>query len=568
MLKSVMVFLIGVMFAFSAHAESFTAKVNRNPVPLGETFVLTLQYDGAPGDSSPDLTSLNKDFKVYSVGREYRQSIVNGTSKTTYLWNVVMSPKVADTALIPAISFKHYQSQPISIKVVAENASGSNVPKFSVGRSVNNDKPFVQEQIIYTLILKTTEDLRGNLPEFADNGNSDWIIKQIDSPQAVSEIENGIETHKIEIHYAMFPQKSGKLKTPELNFSGYYFDHTKANNRRFSGVFGGFTDNFFGGFGDNAAMTQINLSARPIEVDVKPIPAENNGSWWLPSNQVELTSDWDEKIPEFKAGEAVNREITLAAAGVADTQLPKLRFKETEGLKQYPEKPEYKSVAVDNGVVSSMSVKVVYIPEYGGKITIPEIVVPWYNLKTQTMEKAVLPAVEVEVKGDAAVVPESKKQSAVVATESVNRKNLTETEQILSIKMILAIIALAFAAGLGVSWMLLRRVALRPAGKTEEKPSPDIKKAVREKDLKAVRDEILLWARQCFPQEKIRNLDDVERLFDNKELSDILRQIGSNLYSGRSGNFDFEKLEKLMTALGKKKQKSKKEKALLPELYK
>ena len=62
------------------------------------------------------------------------------------------------------------------------------------------------------------------MPEFGNDNNTDWIIKQIGEPSITSQIDNGIENKLIEIRYAMFPQKSGKLKTPELIFNGYYID--------------------------------------------------------------------------------------------------------------------------------------------------------------------------------------------------------------------------------------------------------------------------------------------------------------------------------------------------------
>ena len=106
MAKFFAVFLFTLFIAFSSQADTFTAKVNRNHVPLGETFILTLQYDDTPGTSEPDLTPLKKDFNIYSVGREYQSRNINGVSSHAYLWNIALSPKVQGEAVIPAIAFK------------------------------------------------------------------------------------------------------------------------------------------------------------------------------------------------------------------------------------------------------------------------------------------------------------------------------------------------------------------------------------------------------------------------------------------------------------------------------
>ena len=142
-----------------------------------------------------------------------------------------MSPKKSGDIIIPSIAFKDLSTKPIRLKVANENAQGTNIPKFALGRTISNDKPLFQEQIIYTLVIKTTEQVQGNLPQFVDNGNKDWVVKQLDNPVVTEEIDNGTAVKKIEIKYALFPQKSGKLTVPEMRFNGYYVDENKVRNR-------------------------------------------------------------------------------------------------------------------------------------------------------------------------------------------------------------------------------------------------------------------------------------------------------------------------------------------------
>ena len=573
MFKAFTIFLFCTFVAFAAQAESFTAKVNRNPIAFGETFVLTLQYDGAPGNSEPDLSPLNKNFNVHSVGRSAQHRNINGVTSNIYQWNVSLSLKVSSQVVIPSINFKSFSSQPITIKISDENVSGSSTPKFSIGRNVDKHNPLVQEQIIYTLVIKTTEEVRGDLPQFVDSGNGDWIIKQLDAPVVSSEFDNGIETRNITINYALFPQKSGQLQTPELQFNGYYIDQSKFKRGGFSDVFGAlWDDSLTSGFGVNPALTRVSLTAQPLEIDVLPIPEINNGNWWLPSDKVEISSDWDNKVPEMHVGEAVNRKIKLVAYGVADTQLPKLSFPETPNLKQYPENPEYKSIVVNDGIVSEMSVNVVYIPQQGGQITIPEVVVPWYNLNTKSVEKAVLPPITAVVSGTSPVLSQTKEPtSAAVAEKSSNIEKVSSPEKTVSFKFVWGIMVLAFALGLFVCWLVFyfyHQIAKKRSQKEKTNTSADLDKILHGKDLKEVRNEILLWARSCNNDKKIINLDDVAAAFDNRELTELLHQLGTALYSGKNDEFDTKCLYKLIKELSKKHQSEKKEKPLLPELYK
>ena len=569
-------FLLSLVLSFSAYAESFVAKVDRNFVPLGEAFVLTLEYDGAPGTSEPDLSPLNRDFNILSVGRSAQHRNINGVTSNTYQWNISLSPKKTSQIVIPAINFKNFSSSPIKITVSNQTASGTSVPKFSLGRTINQHNPFVQEQVIYTLVIKTTEEIQGDIPQFIDNGTHDWVIKQLSNPMVSSEVNNGIETRNITINYALFPQKSGKLKIPELQFRGYYIDKDKLKRDRYSNSFGSFLDdNFFSGFGVTPALTPISLTAQPVTVDVRPIPSENNGYWWLPSSKVEISSDWEHGLPDFKVGEAVNRKIKLTAYGVVDTQLPKIIFPETPALKQYPETPEYKSHNIDNGIVSEMLLNVVYIPQQGGSLTVPAIDIPWYNLKTNSIERAYLPALNINVKGSAPATD----VSVTMPVSQVISENTTDNspeessskENNISIKLIVLITSLAFLSGLLVSWLII--YLLRPkntsGNKKETQPrKSDIDSILHAEKLKDIRDEILRWTRLHYPNKKVLNLDDVAKVFANTELEKLLQQLSANLYSGQDNKFDRKRLYKILKEVSKKQEKAQKQKAPLPDLYK
>ncbi|MBR1648602.1 MAG: BatD family protein [Alphaproteobacteria bacterium] len=568
MMRFWVVFLI-VLFNFhTACAENFVAKVNRNTVPFGETFILTLQYDGNPGNSEPDLTPLKKDFTIYSVGRDYQRRSINGTVSHTYQWNVALAPKISGTAIIPEIAFKNLSSHPIKIKIGEESASSAGVPKFAIARSVNNTSPFVQEQIIYTLVLKTTEDLRGKEPIFDSLGSQDWIIKRISEPFTSSEIDNGIEVKKLEIKYAMFPQKSGTLKTPEVYFKGYYIDKNKNDHPGFPLSLNAFMDDsFMNGFGVNPAIQTVNLTAQPLDIEVKPVPKINNSDWWLPSSSVVIVDSWEQETPSFKVGEATNRQITLTAIGVAETQLPVPALKEVKNLKQYPDKPEYDTSASEysDDVISALRMNIVYIPEEGGEITVPEISVPWYNLKTSEMNKAILQARTFKVAGNKKVPAVTKVKEA-----AENPRQEAEYENSCKPKSTVGLIFLSFAAGLGSAWLILRLMQLRNQEQKKEKPAPEIEIAevFKNGSLQEIRDAVIRKAREISSSETILNLQQAADVFANEELKIMLQQIDAALYAGKKINLDAKKLTRLLKTASSSVVKKKKQKSLLPELYK
>ena len=164
-MKKVLLGLIfSVLISFNAFAQNFTATVNRNILPEGETFVLTLDLQGADTKSSPDLSALSKDFTVLSVSNGYRTSVVNGTVNKSRQWNLVMIPNQSGDAVIPSIELDGFKTQPISLKITAAGSEDSLVqaqaaaaPQFKMTGKADNLSPYVQQQINYQLKIYDAE---------------------------------------------------------------------------------------------------------------------------------------------------------------------------------------------------------------------------------------------------------------------------------------------------------------------------------------------------------------------------------------------------------------------------
>lgn len=566
-----------ILMTSTALADSLTAKVNRNPVPAGETFVLSLDYVGEPGTEKPDFSVLNHNFTVYSVLNSYKSYYSNGNFTKTYQWNVTLAANNTGTITIPAISVGNYKSKPITLKVVdAASLPGDVAPaqlKFSVSRSISNPNPLVQQQINYTFKITTSEALQGSVPQFMSTNGDDWIIRSLGNPEIVNRLQNGVEIKEITFNYALFPQKSGDLVIPEVRFEGFYINPENRNSnsmQQMLGAFGGLDDDAFG-LGMLGARVPVNLAARSISISVGKIPAENNGYWWLPAKQAELYSNWQKKIPEFKSGEAVNREIYLRVNGVIDTQLPKIEFPNIEGVKQYPEKPTIQSDVKGEDVVSIMKINTVYIPERSGKVMIPEIAVNWYNIKTKKMEKATLPSITVDVVRGTAVEQVSD-TSNILRTErgeeidEVAKDSIDLLAKSAPSPIIWYVLA-AFIAGIGVSYLLFRPRKEKVAENTKVAPI-SVAKAIRNNDVKSVRDNVIAWGRKQYPDANICNLDDVDALVKNAAFSQQLQKLGRALYSGCDDDFNSAEFMGVFANINKNNKKNNSGKSLLPELYK
>lgn len=592
--------LFSLFIAFSAFAQAFTAQVNRTEVPQGETFVLTLELSGAQTREVPDLSVLDNDFIIYSVANAYQSKYINGVSSQSRQWQIAMMPKNAGTVTIPSIRLENMETQPIGISVVpavapvngsqsgngAYSAPTANQPRFAINAEVDNSKPYVQQQVNYTLTLYDTGGLQGETPQFIDDGQNNWLIKSLGQPTVGSKVVNGRSIREIKFHYALFPQKSGLLTTPEVQFNGYYLTRSRGGADPFEDLFGGSLMGAGIGFSDMfATRNPVVLTANPVTVNVQPAPLED-GRWWLPASKVTLYTEWEPSSPVFKVGEAISRTIYVKAVGVGENQLPDLRFEQVGGMKQYPDKAVSTSAVENGNVVSVKKITNVYIPNQPGKITLPEISLDWFNTTTRQMEKAVLPPVTVQVQPAAATpdfsAPAEPLIQAAQPTQMVQtaanepasaqepqlspmnaaRQNLVWSPLTVSIG-----IGLAFLLGLLVSYLMLRRQ--RPeVGAERGNPRKQVVKAALNKDLRSLRDSLIYWARDHYGDEQIANLKDVMNYTKSKDFTRQLEILVTGMYSDADINFEPEVFIDVFNRINKRRAGSGEDTQPLPKLYK
>ncbi len=576
-----------VILAGTAWAQTFNATVNRTDVPQGETFVLTLELIDGDDKGNPDLSVLDKNFIVYSVGTAFNYKYINGVSSKSRQWQIALMPKNSGSIEIPSIQMDNLATQPITLNVIPANqalsagqnnpnqpAQNANRPKFDMVAKVENTNPYVQQQIDYTITIYDTGGLQGDAPQFIDDGSNDWIIKSLGSPTIGSKIVNGRSLREITFRYALFPQKSGTLKTPEVRFQGYYLTRSRGFNDPFDDLFGG---NLGGiGFADMfATRNPVLLTAAPQSIQVRPIPSENGANWWLPAKQVALMAEWEPHQPQFKVGEAVSRTIYLKAVGVAENQLPDIRFAQTPDLKQYPDKA-ISSSGLENGqVVAVKKITNVYIPTTSGAQTIPEIALDWFNVQTNQMERAVLPAVNIEVMPSAGL-PAAQPQAAqpslpqtgqAVAPKSSPMEDFSDMSIPGGNSNLAYVIAIAaFLVGIIFSWLIFGR--RRPHADEIKDYDKYIIKSLKHKDYRALRDGLVAWGRERWHNDKITNLKEVAKAAQDKEFGAYLDELGALLYAQTPQPFNEKGFLKSFEKVRKSKIKSAKEEQPLPKLYK
>ena len=423
-----------------------------------------------------------------------------------------------------------------------------------------NEKYYVQQQINYDVVLTDNGSIVSGNPQFVTD-NSDWIILSLGNPQITNiKSQSGAALRQITFKYALFPQKSGTLRIPEVWFEGYAGNKDNSLNNLLNQDIFNLAINTPSLFGFE---TPVSLKADSQTINILPVPADYSGKWWLPAKQVELSSEWIGEKPEFKAGEAVSRLITLKASGVTENQLPEINFKPAEGIKQYPEQPSRQGKISGQMPMAEQTVVNVYVPDKAGKLVLPEISVDWYNTATQQVEKAVIPAEEISVAASGIVAKNIKKQTSELLPLE---KPVPESQSI----PVYVYVVIAFAGGLILGFVLFKcrftRV-IKPQCETRTYPDFLIKKAYAS-DFRGLRDGLISWATGFYPEKPINNLKDVADAAGDEKFTALTEVILAKLYNPQDETLwnpkDFNTA--LKRIIKQKKQKKSKDNTL-PPLY-
>ena len=365
-----------------ADVTEVTARVDRNPVMVDESFVLEITANDDVSADSLDTSPLLKDFVVGRTSTSRQTQIINFDTSRTTRWSTVLIPRQPGMYTIPSFTIEGQKSQPIRLEVLpvsqSKSAQGQDV---FIKTELDLEEVYLQQQVRYTVKLHIALDLqRGSL---SAPTMKDGEIEQVGDDKEYTEVVNGRRYRIIERTFSIIPQKSG-----EFTIQGPYFEGEVLDNTRRS----------FGFF--NRTRT-INKVAQNQFLKVKPIPSSFKFHW-LPSEHVEIHDEWQGLEDSLTVGEPVTRTIKLTALGVVEAQLPEIAGDYPDKVKVYPDQAETTTVQHNGTFVAQRSESTAIIPNEAGELVIPAVKVPWFNVVTGKTEYATLPEKRLSVKAAAA----------------------------------------------------------------------------------------------------------------------------------------------------------------------
>lgn len=561
-------------FFFNANAAQINLSVDKDNLTEGDTLFLSVSYDGEDSDSL-DLSSLDKDFRIVSNSSSQQFSFVNGDVSREKKWILGLQPLRTGKITINPIRMGNILSNSITINVdeatsvayapdVREN---SNSPFFKITQSVDNDNPYVQQQLLLLVQVYDSIGIQNGTLSVDEKTKNDWIlIPLLNQPHVEQQVVNQRQMNVLTYAYAAFPQKSGKYLTPQITFDGFYVKNSNFGFPNINDDFAMFGVNFRNIFGQNVP---VKLKTDTKEINVQPIPSDFKGRFWLPLSDLRLSATWSAK-KGFKVGEAVNRTITLTATGVAENMLPPINFKDAAGIKQYPEKPEATEKVINGKIVTEAKINNVYIPTQSGNITVPAIEVEWFNVNTNKVEKTIISEEEIivlpnsELENIADTQHEPSYPNTNLEEQKIEKKENTPTQ---SFNLLTKNNLQFFIYGFVGVCVLLLVLFLFSSKKKTHKYRDAVIKEIKRHDYKQAKESLLAWANAKFYPANIKNFNDINQLLQNDAFEEQLSLFNRFLYSTNEEYFDVAKFVEIFKKVDKIQRKGTKKDEVLPNLY-
>lgn len=361
----------------NAQPTELSATVDKNPVMLDESFTLSITIDGDVDRNAFDSSPLLADFVVGQTSVSSQTRMVNFQSSKATTWNVTLFPRKVGTFQIPSFNVAGLTSRAFVVDVIpVATSNGQEMREVFVTTELKQNQVYVHQQVQYTVKLYLAREMdRGSLQaptlEHAD-------IQQIGKDAEYSEIINGKRYRIIERNFVITPQKSGEFVINGPIFQGEII----ANTRQSFGFFN--------------RTQSVNRLGPQQALTVLPIPSDITGNF-LPSEFVELSEEWSSPLSQWRVGEPITRTVTLTAVGVAESLLPDIEERYPPAIKTYPDQAN--TASADNGetTVSQRVESTALIPSEAGNFILLPIEVQWFNVNTQTVETATLPAQQITV---------------------------------------------------------------------------------------------------------------------------------------------------------------------------
>ncbi len=338
--------------AGSAAEVSISASVDKSHASLDDYIVLKVTVSGTREEPMmPDLSA----FKFQSRGTSSQVSIINGRMTSRLEYNYILYPQKTGSFTIGPfmldVDGKQAQSSPLTITIAQSDPQARQSDEVFVAASVDNENPYLNEQIIYT--LQFCRRVKIASASLTDQPSFDgFLVENLGKEREYQKVINGQQYAVTEIRQALFPVKTGMFEITPSTLQAAVVSQKRS--RRGGDPF--FDDSFFG-FTETVPKS---FRTNPLTVTVKPLPAEgrpadfkNLVGYFTVTSQLNKT--------RVLAGESLTLTLSISGSGNLKN-LQTIDMGLLQNFKVYDDKPVFEPSLVNGKIGGKLVIKKALVP--------------------------------------------------------------------------------------------------------------------------------------------------------------------------------------------------------------
>lgn len=378
--------VVAVAGGSGAHAQQPTAQepevvaeVDRSEVAVGERLNLTVTVTGGPlNPRLPELPDVD-GLRLAGQPSMFRQStLTNGSLTTLVSFRYPFVATREGTITIPPIEVviggRTYRTEDIQVRVyrglgtegAAPPSTGDSAPQSGaqedqrypamfVRASVDDDRPYLGEQVTYTFQFYR----RSVLSSFGQYGRPQyqppdfsgfWNNQEIDETEYTKAF--GFDRYTVvELQTVLFPSVVGTITIESAELSVPIDFYAPPNY----------------------------LETEPILMQVRPLPTDAPAGFTGAVGRFDMTSEVDST--EGKVNEPVQLTVSISGEGNIEF-LPDPAWPEFVDWRVFESPATDRSRVIDGRLVGARDYEVILVPQRAGELEIPRITYPFFNTET------------------------------------------------------------------------------------------------------------------------------------------------------------------------------------------
>jgi hypothetical protein len=252
------------------------------------------------------------------------------------------------------------------------------------------------------------------------------VVLPEETPQNFNERINGQTFAGIRRTYFLYPQQPGDFRLPPALFTVPYAKNPP-----------------------QTTQAKLTLPHLTFHADI-PLAAQGL-SYFLPTTQLTMQQHWNSPLNKLRVGDTVERTITVTTTKMQGMLIPPLPLDAPPGIRIYPEEPKVIDQKTERGefVFGRRTQSAKYFIQKVGDYNLPAIELKWWNLNSNRLVTATIPATRFTAAPNPDYVAELPPESEVVAVPPKTTSLRSRYRPILTAAALLS-------ATLLVLWLLYR----------------------------------------------------------------------------------------------------------------